>query len=140
MAPSKSPRSEKRAQARKALSAQEEDWGDDAFMEFSWRQRKAIAVACYCRAREMDWSKTDALVMASVGARVRWRCAHEWIKDWRNNEGVFSASTWGKAKQLPDYFREVEVIPKKWWAAKKSRKGVPCLPPACLVHGAWSID
>ena len=49
--PSKVARSLERANARAALQEQEQDWAEDLFVEFSWRQRRSIAVASYVRGR-----------------------------------------------------------------------------------------
>lgn len=118
-------RSAVRAAAREKVLAAQDDNAMELFLEFSWRQRKSIAISTFASSRNAGHSKTDAYVHAALAARVGWRTAHDWVHRWRRDEGALFESSWGKNKKVPHYFQDEEVILKstKWWQSHRPRKG-----------------
>ena len=114
-----------RAKAKAALLAQEHEWAQEAFLEFSWRQRQSMVVSAYTHARVKGHDKTEALYMASLSAQVAWRTAHEWVHRWRLGEGFLDESKRGSSKKQPLYFKEedVRLASAAWWAAQRPRQG-----------------
>ena len=114
-----------RAKAKAALLAQEHEWAQEAFLEFSWRQRQSMVVSTYTHARVKGHDKTEALYMASLSAQVAWRTAHEWVHRWRLGEGFLEESKRGSSKKQPLYFKEedVRLASAAWWAAQRPRQG-----------------
>ena len=118
-------RFEARLEAQAQVIRAELDTSADLFLEFSWRQRRGIAVSAFAHARASGTSKTDAYKIAALASRVTWQTVHEWVKAWRNNDGVLQPCNWGCHSKVPHYFNDAEVKLKaaKWWRSHQPKQG-----------------
>ena len=53
---------------------------DEIFVQFSWRQRKEMAISTFAKAMECKYSKLASYLIASFAARVTERTIRDWIK------------------------------------------------------------
>ena len=118
-------RKKARLEAQAKLAQQDVESSEELFVEFSWRQRKAIAISTYASVRAIPLSKTEALFHAAIACRVSWRTVHNWIAKWRRKDGTFEQSKWGKSPKVPSYFLDAEVRLKaaKWWRSRQPKQG-----------------
>ena len=118
-------RAEARLEAQRQVAALEHDMSNELFLEFSWRQRRAIAVSTYSQARAASLSKTDALKTAALASRASWQSVHGWVSEWRKGDGVLAGGNWGKNCKIPHYFQDAEVKLKaaKWWRSHQPKQG-----------------
>ena len=119
-------RAERRLEAQRQVAASERGLSDELFLEFSWRQRRSIAVSAYAQARVVGESKTEALRIAAIASRASWIAVHKWVTSWRKGEGVLDACRWGHNSKAPSYFQDAEVKLKaaKWWRSRQPKQGV----------------
>lgn len=118
-------RAERRAVAQQQVAASEHETSDELFLEFSWRQRRSIAVAAYSQARHCKFSKTEALKIAAISSRCSWRSVHEWVTKWRKSEGALDVCRWGTNRKVPAYFQDEEIKLKaaRWWRSRQPKQG-----------------
>jgi hypothetical protein len=122
---SKRAAAKKRAADRAARIKALVDQGDEVFLEFSWEDRKKIALSSFTRALGEEKSTAEAHELAAFAARVSVRTSNRWIADWKANEGAWSESTWGRHSKWLSIFTDDEVRLKslKWWMKQKPKKG-----------------
>ena len=123
-------RAERRVEAQRQVAASEHETSEELFLEFSWRQRRSIAIAAYAQARHCNYTKTEALKIAAISSRCSWRSVHEWVTKWRKSEGVLDAcsSQWGMNSKVPSYFQDEEIKLKagRWWRSHQPKQGIKC--------------
>lgn len=98
---------------------------DLLWANFSWKQRKQLAICAFSQARADGLTKNGAARKAGEAARVNYETARGWVYEWLQNDGKMSASRWGRGVKIPSVFLDEEVIIKshKWWADKAPKRG-----------------
>ena len=95
-----STRTDSRIEKRMAAAADEAEMSELLFLEFSWRQRRSIAISTYTQARMDGSEKKWAVLAASYAARAAASTIRAWIAGWKLNEGKLSPLKWGKGKKI----------------------------------------
>ena len=118
-------RAERREEAQRQVAASEHEASEELFLEFSWRQRRSIAVSSYSQARVLNCTKTEALKIAAIASRCSWRAVHEWATKWRKGEGALDACRWGTNSKVHSYFQDEEIRLKaaRWWRSHQPKQG-----------------
>ena len=55
---------------------------DEVFVDFSWQDRRKMAIASFARALEAGFGKMQSYYIASFASRVSEKCVRLWIKEW----------------------------------------------------------
>ena len=120
-----------RAEQSEARLAELAARGNREFVDFSWRDRRRIAICTYCIAASEGFSKKDAYEYAQVGARVEWRTVRRWVKEWLADEAFWSKFNWGAGEYTPDFLRDedIKAASRQWWLDHQPKKG----KVACMV-------
>lgn len=116
-------RAKERAERIEALVRQ----GDEVFIQFSWEDRKNIALSTFTQAISTGCSKMEAYERAAFAARVSSRTAQSWLAQWHANEGAWSESLWGAHSKWVSVFTDERIKQKslKWWLGHAPKKGEP---------------
>ena len=113
------------AAANKSLAAAEK-----LFLEFSWRQRRAIAISTFCRALAEGEFKSRAYCEAATAANVSVSATRKWIRKWRVADGLLEPDNWGHASRVPTWYLDEGIRLKslEWWANRPPKRGTssPC--------------
>ena len=98
---------------------------DLLWANFSWKQRKQIAICAFAQGRADGLSKKLAARKGGEAARVNYETARGWVYNFLLNDGKMSASRWGKGMKIPSIFLDEEIILKshKWWADRAPKRG-----------------
>ena len=118
-------RAERRLEASKQVAAGDRDLSEELFLEFSWRQRRSIAISSYASAKVATLSKTEALKIAAIASRASFSATEAWVSNWKKNEGHLDLCNWGKNKKVPSYLQDEEVRLKaaRWWRSHQPKQG-----------------
>ena len=118
-------RAERRLEAQQQVTKAEHDLSDDLFLEFSWRQRRSIAISSYASALLQSYSKTEALKIGAIASRASWQSVKGWVRAWKKGEGELAPNKWGKNSKVLSYFQDEEVKLKaaKWWRSHQPKQG-----------------
>ena len=123
------PSKEKRASEVAARAAEETAsllaMAEQLWANFSWKQRKELAICEFARARAEGCNKRAAAARGGHAAHVNYETARGWVHDFLLNDGKMSASRWGKGVKIPSIFLDEEVILKshKWWRDRAPKRG-----------------
>ena len=125
--PSKVLRANLRAAKKQAELDRLEAWAQDEFIDFSWLERRKLALARFSVARQDGFSCQRGYEEAAKCARVSERTAADWIRDYCDNDGFFTVSNWGAHAKIVSVFDDPEVKLKsiQWWNAHQPKKGEP---------------
>ena len=99
--------------------------------EFSWRQRRKLAIKAFVAAVLFGYAKLVAYHVATFAAGVSSRSVQDWVAKWRKSpDGFEQHFNWGKNSGSPSILLEedVQAASKQWWRDNAPRKGriVPC--------------
>ena len=99
---------------------------DEIFVQFSWRQRKEMAISAFAKAMECKYSTLAFYLIASFAARVAERTIRDWIKGWKIDEdGVFACDYGTNCARSNLDEPDVKDLAAKWWMDNAPRKGEP---------------
>jgi hypothetical protein len=88
----------------------------DFELHFDWEDRKVMAAAAYWT-EAVNFAPANQTTVGAVGAatdaaalaaRVSSTTSEQWMIDWHNNEGYFSASLWGANTKTASILGDVE--------------------------------
>ena len=129
-------RAERRLEAQQQVTKAEHDLSDDLFLEFSWRQRRSIAISSYASALLQSCSKTEALKIGAIASRASWQSVKGWVRAWKKGEGELAPNKWGKNSKVPSYFQDEEAKLKaaKWWRSHQPKQGAMSFSFRFLPH------
>ena len=101
---------------------------DEILVQFSWRQRKEMAISAFAKTMECKYSKLASYLIASFAARVTERTIRDWIKGWKIDEdGFFACDSGTNCVRSNLDEPDVKDLATKWWMDNAPRKGEPIL-------------
>ena len=93
--------------------------------EFSWRQRRKMALKAFVASVEFGYSKLVSYHVAKFAASVSERVVQDWVRRWRESKEGFEASfSWG-GQCPPSILTDEDVMEasKTWWREHAPKKG-----------------
>ena len=95
--------------------------------EFSWRQRRKLAIKAFVTAVAFGYQKLVAYHIATFACGAGARSVQDWVAKWRKSpDGFEQEFKWGKNSGSVSILMEEDVIAasKQWWRENAPRKGV----------------